>query len=142
MAQSNSLFVWKTLSYSSGKTNLRNDMIQVTNLQLLGFRQEIIANLLGVFPEVALCDIDLRGFFDVVFDPHIFNRSFGGRLCCKTSIISEAYLLGGAGGPGQNLFSTSPLLPSPSAQAKNHDQFMSCHLTAHSFCSPWFLLWF
>ena len=73
MAQSNSLFVWKTLSYSSGKTNLRNDMIQVTNLQLLGFRQEIIANLLGVFPEVVLCDIDLRGFFDVVFDPHIFQ---------------------------------------------------------------------
>ena len=73
MAQSNSLFVWKTLSYNSGKTNLRNDMIQVTNLQLLGFRQEIIANLLGVFPEVALCDIDLRGFFDVVFDPHIFQ---------------------------------------------------------------------
>ena len=73
MAQSNSLFVWKTLSYSSGKTNLRNDMIQVTNLQLLDFRQEIIANLLGVFPEVVLCDIDLRGFFDVVFDPHIFQ---------------------------------------------------------------------
>ena len=70
MAQSNSLFVWKTLSYSSGKTNLRKDMIQVTNQQLLGFRQEIIANLLGVF---ALCDIDLRGFFDVVFDPHIFQ---------------------------------------------------------------------
>ena len=48
-------------------------MNEVTNLQLLGFRQEIIANLLGVFPEVALCDIDLRGFFDVVFDPHIFQ---------------------------------------------------------------------
>ena len=73
MAQSNSLFVWKTLSYSSGKTNLRNGMNEVTNLQLLGFRQEIIANLLGVFPEVVLCDTDLRGFFDVAFDPHVFQ---------------------------------------------------------------------
>ena len=63
MAQSNSLFVWKTLS----------GMNEVTNLQLLGFRQEIIANLLGVFPEVVLCDIDLRGFFDVAFDPHVFQ---------------------------------------------------------------------
>ena len=142
MAQSNSLFVWKTLSYSSGKTNLRNGMNEVTNLQLLGFRQEIIANLLGVFPEVVLCDIDLRGFFDVVFDPHIF-QSF---VCWQTVLQNQYYFrgvsTGGTGGPGQNLFCTSPLLPSPSVQAKNHGQFMSCHLTAHSFCSPWFLLWF
>ena len=33
--------------------------------------QERIANLLGVFPEVVLCDIDFRGFFGVTFDPHI-----------------------------------------------------------------------
>ena len=26
---------------------------------------------MGDFPEVALCDIDILGFFDVAFDPHI-----------------------------------------------------------------------
>ena len=48
-------------------------MNQVTNLPSLGFTQERIANLLGVFPEVVLCDIDFSGFFDVAFDPHIFS---------------------------------------------------------------------
>ena len=47
-------------------------MNQVTNLKSLGFTRERIANLLGVFPEVVLCDIDFRGFFDVAFDPHSF----------------------------------------------------------------------
>ena len=47
-------------------------MNQATNLQSVGFTQERIANLLGVFPEVVLCDIDFRGFFDVAFDFHIF----------------------------------------------------------------------
>ena len=42
-----------------------------TNLKSLGFTQERIGNLLGVFPEVVLCDIDFSGFFDVAFDPHI-----------------------------------------------------------------------
>ena len=46
-------------------------MNQVTNLKSLGFTRERIANLLGVFPEVVLCDIDFSGFFDVAFDPHI-----------------------------------------------------------------------
>ena len=46
-------------------------MKQVTNLQSLGFAQERIANLLGIFPEVALCF--MRGFFDVAFDPHFFS---------------------------------------------------------------------
>ena len=32
---------------------------------------EKIASLLGVFPEVVLCDIGFRGFFDVAFDPYI-----------------------------------------------------------------------
>ena len=27
--------------------------------------------LLGVFPEVVLCNIGFSGFFDVAFDPHI-----------------------------------------------------------------------
>ena len=71
MAQNNSLFVWKTSNYSRGRSNLRNDMNQVTNLKSLGFTRERIANLLGVFPEVVLCDIDFSGFFDVAFDPHI-----------------------------------------------------------------------
>ena len=52
---------------------MRNDINQVTNLKLQGFTRERIANLLGVFPEVVLCDIDLCGFFDVAFDPHIFS---------------------------------------------------------------------
>ena len=69
MAQNNSLFVWKTSNYSRERSNLRNDMKQVTNLKSLGFStRERIANLLGVFREVVLCDID---FFDVAFDPHI-----------------------------------------------------------------------
>ena len=71
MAQNNSLFVWKTSNYSCGRSNLRNDMKQVTNLKSLSFRQERIANLLEVFPEVVLCDIDFSGFFDVSFYPHI-----------------------------------------------------------------------
>ena len=71
MAQTNSHFVWKTSHYSRGRSNLRNDMKQVTNLKSLGFTRERIANLLGVFPEVVLCDIDFSGFFDVAFDPHI-----------------------------------------------------------------------
>ena len=46
-------------------------MNQVTNLKLLGFTWKRISNLLGVFPEVFLCDIDFRGFFQVAFDPHV-----------------------------------------------------------------------
>ena len=52
---------------------MRNGMNQVTNLPSLGFTQERIANLLGVFPEVVLCDIDFCGSFDIAFDPHIFS---------------------------------------------------------------------
>ena len=46
-------------------------MKQVTNLESLGFTWERIAKLLGVFPEVVLCDIDFSRFFDVAFNPHI-----------------------------------------------------------------------
>ena len=45
-------------------------MNQVTNLKSLGFTWKI-ASLLGVFPDVVLCDVGFRGFFDVAFDPHI-----------------------------------------------------------------------
>ena len=58
IAQNNSFFVWKTSHYSRGRSNLRNDMNQVTNLKSLGFTLERISNLLGVSPEVVLCDID------------------------------------------------------------------------------------
>ena len=44
---------------------------QVANLKSLGFTWERIANLLGVFLEVVLCDIDFSGFFDDAFDSHI-----------------------------------------------------------------------
>ena len=71
LAQNNSLFVWKTSNYSCGRSNLRNDMKQVTNLKSLGFTWERIAKLLGFFPEVVLCDIDFSGFFDVALDPQI-----------------------------------------------------------------------
>ena len=71
IAQNTSLFVWKTSNHSRGRLNLRNDMNQVANLKSLGFTRERIANLLGVFLEVVLCDIDFSGFFDVAFDPHI-----------------------------------------------------------------------
>ena len=74
MAQNNSLFVWKTSNYSRGRSSLKNDMKQVRNLKSLSFTRERIANLLGVFPEVVLCDIDFSGFFDVAFDP-IFLQS-------------------------------------------------------------------
>ena len=46
-------------------------MNRVTNLKSLGFTWKRIASLLGVFPEVSLCDIDFHGFFDVAFDSHI-----------------------------------------------------------------------
>ena len=62
MAQNNSLFVWKTSTCSCGRSNLINDMNQVTNLKSLGFIRERIANLLGVFSEVVLCDVDFCGF--------------------------------------------------------------------------------
>ena len=58
MAHNNSLFVWKTSNSSRGRSNLRNDVNQVTNLKLLGFTQQRIANLMGVFSEVVLYDID------------------------------------------------------------------------------------
>ena len=73
MAQNNSLFIWKTSNYSRGRSNLRNDMNQVTNPQSLAFTQERIGNLMGVFPGVVLCDTDFCIFVDVAFDLHIFS---------------------------------------------------------------------
>ena len=39
--------------------------------EITGFYTWKNSNLLRVFPEVVLCDIDFSGFFDVAFDPHI-----------------------------------------------------------------------
>ena len=75
LAQNNSFFIWKTSNYSRGRSNLRDDMNQVTNLISLGFTQERIANLLGVFPDIVLCDIDFSGFFDVAFGPILLQSS-------------------------------------------------------------------
>ena len=55
----------------SQNTSRRLLLNQVANLKSLGFTQERIANLVGVFPEVVLCDIDFSGFFDDAFDPRI-----------------------------------------------------------------------
>ena len=89
MAQNNSLFVWKTSNYSRGRLNLRNDMNQVANLKSLGFTRERIANLLGGFPEIVLCDIDRLQWFlwRCFWSPYFFNRPFCGRPCCKTNIV-------------------------------------------------------
>ena len=76
MAQNNSLFVWKTSNYSRGRSKLRNEMNQVTNLKSMGFAWKRIANLLWVFPEVFLCDIDSCGFFDVAFDLHVSSITY------------------------------------------------------------------
>ena len=46
-------------------------MNQVINLKSLGFTWKKIANLLGLFPDIVLCNIDFLGFFDVAFDPRI-----------------------------------------------------------------------
>ena len=114
MAQNNSVFVWKTSNYSRGRPNLRNDMKQVTNPKSLGFTWERTANLLGFFPEVVLCDIDLRGFFDVAFDPHIFSivRFVVDRVAKLALFVSVAEA---DDSPAPTLRSSllSPLLPPP-----------------------------
>ena len=114
MAQNNSLFVWKTSNYGYGKSNLRNDMNQVTNLKSLGFTRERIGNLLGVFPEVVLCDIDFSGFFDVAFDPHISSivRFVVDRVAKLVLFVSVAEA---DDSPAPTLRSSllSPLLPLP-----------------------------
>ena len=89
MAQSNSLFVWKTSNYGRGRSNLRNKVNHVTNLKSLGFTRERIAKLMGVFPEVVLCDIGFSEFFVVAFDSLISSivRFVVDRVA-KTTIIT------------------------------------------------------
>ena len=92
MAQNNLLFVWKISNYSRGRSNLRNDMNQVTNLKSLGFTRERTVNLLGVFPKFVLCDADFCGFFDVAFNPHISSivRFVVDRVAKLVSFVSVA----------------------------------------------------
>ena len=89
-------------------------MNQVTNLKSLGFTWERIANLLGVFPEVILCDIDFSGFFDVAFDPHISSivRFVVDRVAKLVLFVSVAEA---DDSPAPTLRSSllSPLLPLP-----------------------------
>ena len=114
MAPNNSLSVWKTSNHSRGISSLRNDMKQVTNLKSLGFTRERIANLLGVFLEVVLCDIDFSGFFDVAFDSHIFSivRFVVDRVAKLVLFVSVAEA---DDSPAPTLRSSllSPLLPLP-----------------------------
>ena len=114
MAQNNSLFVWKISNDSGGRSNLRNDMKQVTNLKSLTFTRERIAKLLGVFPEVVLCDIDFSGFFDVAFDSHISStvRFVVHRVAKLVLFVSVAEA---DDSPAPTLRSSllSPLLPLP-----------------------------
>ena len=114
MAQNNSHFVWKTSHCSPGRSNLRNEMKQVTNLKSLGFTRDRIANLLGVFPEVVLCDIDFNGFFDVAFYPHIYSivRFAVARVAKLVLFVSVAKA---DDSPAPTLRSSllSPLLPLP-----------------------------
>ena len=93
---------------------MRNDIKQVTNLKSLGFTRERIAKLLGVFPEVVLCDIDFSGFFDVAFDPHISSivRFVVDRVAKLVLFVSDAEA---DDSPAPTLRSSllSPLLPLP-----------------------------
>ena len=56
---------WKTKVEKWHETNSKSE--------ITGFYSERVANLLGVFPEVVLCNTDFSGFFDVAFGPHIFS---------------------------------------------------------------------
>ena len=87
-------------------------MKQVTNLKALDFTREKIVNLMGVFPEGVLCDIDFSGFFDVAFDRHISSivRFVVDRLAKLVLFVSVAEA---DDSPAPTLRSSllSPLLP-------------------------------
>ena len=98
----------------SQKTSQRLLLNQITNLKSLGFTRERIANLLGVFPEVVLCDVDFSGFFDDAFDPHISSivRFLVDRVAKLVLFVSVAEA---DDSPVPTLRSSllSPLLPLP-----------------------------
>ena len=99
----------------SQKTSQRLLLNQITNLKSLGFTRERIANLLGVFPEVVLCDVDFSGFFDDAFDPHISSivRFLVDRVAKLVLFVSVAEA-GDSPAPTLRRSSLlSPLLPPP-----------------------------
>ena len=134
-AQNNTPFVWKTSNYSRGRSNLRNDMNQVTNLKSLGFTRERIAKLVGVFPEVVICDIDFIGFFDVPFDPHISSivRFVVDRVAKLVLFVSVAEA---DDSPAPTLRSSllSPILPLPLTLG-NSNSSNSCVTDGYWFSS-------
>ena len=97
------------LNYYRGRSNLHE-----TSKKSLGFTWERIAKLLGVFPELVLCDINFSGFFDVAFDPHISSivRFVVHRAAKLVSFVSVAEA-DDAPAPTQRSSLLSPLLPLP-----------------------------
>ena len=95
-------------------------MNQVTNLKLLGFTRERITNLLVVFPELVLWNIDFSGFFDVDFDPHIssFVRFVVDRVAKLVFFVSVA--------EGDD--SPAPTIRSSPLSHKNFASFTEKHL--------------
>ena len=114
MAQNNSAFVWKTSSYSSGRPKLRNDLNEVTNLKSIDFTWKRIANLVGVFPEVVLCDIDFYGFFEVAFDLYI-SSIVRFVVDCVTKLVLFVSVAEADDSPAPTLRNSllSPLSPPP-----------------------------
>ena len=87
MAQNNSLFVWKISNYSWGRSNLRNDLNQVTS-RITGFYMGKNSKFTGSFSRGCFMWHRLQWFLWCCFwSPYFFNRPFCGRPCCKTSII-------------------------------------------------------
>ena len=82
--------------------------------EITGFYMGRIANLLGVFSEVVLCDIDFSGFFDVAFDPNVSSivRFVVDRVAKLVLFVSVAEA---DDSPAPTLRSSllSPLLPLP-----------------------------
>ena len=130
----------KTSKYSRGRSNLRNNMNQVPNLNSC-FTWKRIANFLGVFPEVVLCDIDFRGFFDVAFDPHISSiiRFVVDRI---VKLILFVLVAAADDSPALTLRSSllSPLLPPLIILGKNLPNYCVTDDCWFSFISPFPML--
>ena len=102
MTQNNSGFVFarKTSNDNRGRSNLRIDMNQETNLKSLGFKWKKILVVQGVSTSF--------------WSPYFCNRPFCGRRCCKTSICISCCREAGDS-PVPTLWSSllsSPLPPS------------------------------
>ena len=89
MVQNNPVFVQKTSNYSRGRSNLRTDMTQITNLKSLGFTWKKIGGVFTwSFSPGCLMLHRLPWFLWYCFwSAFFFNPLFVGRPCCKTSTI-------------------------------------------------------